>query len=260
MATDLRSPDLEVYLPALREVPEMLDRRAEAARRCRNYAEDAYREAETGIGPGRTSGAGIINHLAGTHARIRDEVTTYFAEVRNYATQQGEKVRESVDLYWSTDMEVAATLDQSLWSIEAQESSADARARGRSSGLDPGRPEAMRWEPEEPADALRDLVDYRADLPFEPEWAAAGSPVGKIRDTIWQVTSWATELGICPRPYDVLTELVIPFTGDWAGMRSCGDALANLSVAAGRLNVNAAWIVRRVDAVWQGVVADAAFV
>jgi hypothetical protein len=248
-----------VYLPSLSEVPGMLDRVAEASRRCEEYAEDGYSAMDHGPGPLRNAEAGLINLISGTHNRIRGEVVGYFGDVRSFGTGQGDKVAESIDLYQRTDEELATTLDQTLWSIEVQAMQAEASELRLSSELDIERPEAVKLEPEDPVTALVPLTDYRAEMPFVPEWAGDDTLAGRGRDAIWQVTHVAADMGLLSRPYDVIAELVIPFTGDWAGMKSCGDALDNLTIGTGRLKANTFWTSRRVDAVWFGIVADACF-
>lgn len=64
----------------------MFDRQAEASRRCRDYAEDAY-SAMDGPGPFRNAATGI-----------------------EFGGGQSEKIREAIALYESTDMEIAAML------------------------------------------------------------------------------------------------------------------------------------------------------
>jgi hypothetical protein len=234
----------------------MLERLADASVRCKQYAEDAYLAMDHGPGPLRNAEAGLINLIAGTHNEIRSEVVDYFGSVRSFAITQGENVSESIELYESTDEELAATLDQTLWSIDVHAIQAELREFGRSSDLDLDRPEAKHLEREDPEAALIPLTDYRAEMPFVPDWAEDPTLVGRARDTIWQVTHVAAELGLLSRPYDVIAELVIPFTGDWAGLRACGDALEHLTVATGRVKANNGWIARRIDAVWLGIAAD----
>lgn len=88
-----------------------------------------------------------------------------------------------------------------------------------STSLDLDRPQVRELERAEPADALKPLTDYRAEYPSEPAWAGRVSGAGILRDTIWQITSLAAHIGLLPRPWDPLDDLVIPLTGDWAGLR-----------------------------------------
>lgn len=250
MPVDLQGPDLYVHLPGLKPVTEMLDRQANAARRCRDYAEDAYSETDYGPGPLRNAQTGVINYLAGTHDRVRGDVREYFDEVHTFASGQAARVQEAVDLYETTDFELAADLDASLYQPARR---AEVRELGRAGNPDPYRVTAVSLEPREPADALVPWPDYRADYPFRPDWIGTG----RARDTIWEVTWLAHALGMLPRPIDIVAELLDPFTGDWAGFKACGDALVSLAEASRDLHANVGWIEQRVDAVWQGNAADA---
>jgi hypothetical protein len=205
---------------------------------------------DLGPGPLRNVTAGIINYLAGTHNRVRSEVTDYFDEVREFAADQGDKVQEAVEIYETTDMEIAEMLDASMF-LPARR--AEVVELGRAVDLDPGREMATSVEPHDPADALKPLTDYRAEIPFQPDWVGGGI----ARDTIWQITYIATQLGLMSRPVDVIVDLIVPFTGDWAGMKTCGDALTNLADAASDLHANVGWIELRIDGVWLGNAADA---
>jgi len=147
-------------------------------------------------------------------------------------------------------MEIAAMLDASLYLPERREEVQDL---GGSEVVEPDRETVGSLEPREPADQLKPLPDFRSEIPFQPEWVGPG----KARDTIWEVTYIAHELGLISRPIDIAVEIAGPFTGDWAGFKACGDALANMANAAYDLNVNVRWIGQHIDAVWQGNVADA---
>jgi hypothetical protein len=228
----------------------MLERQADASRRGRDYAEDAYSALDYGPGPLRNATAGIINQLAGTHNNIRGEVIDYLDDVRDFASTQGERVRESVALYETTDLEIAEMLDASLYQPERRTA---VLQLGRSNNLAPVRAMVTSLEPREPATALKPLTDYHEEFPFQPEWIGTG----RARDTIWQVTWIAHKLGLMSRPVDIVADLLDPFTGDWAGLKACGDALANLAEAARDLHANVGWIEQRVDAVWLGNAADA---
>ncbi len=146
LPSNLSPPDLEVHLPGLRQAPDMFDRQAEASRRCRDYAEDAY-SAMDGPGPFRNAATGIINIISGTHNRIRNEVTAYFDQARKFGGGQSEKIREAIALYESTDMEIAAMLDASLYLPERREEVQDL---GRSEVVEPDRETVGSMEPREP--------------------------------------------------------------------------------------------------------------
>lgn len=239
----------EVNLPALRAVPAMLERLAGDARACRDYAEDAYARMD---GPNHADmDVGIINRLAGNHARIRHEVRTFFDDTRGVGIAQRDGVAASVRGYESTDLARSAALDALIGPTPLDP------ALHREPRLHPEWLQVQVVEQAHPRDALKRLPDYRAEYPYEPQWSDLLSPASLARDAVWGLTALAAKVGICDRAYDPLDEWTLPLVGDWAGLRACGEALHNLGPATGSLAANATWIGLRVEGSWQGNAADA---
>jgi hypothetical protein len=93
----------------------------------------------------RNTDAGIINQLTFTHNRIRRELQEYFGGVRLFADEQGAKVRDAVELYRTTERELAATMDQTLFDQPTQD---DVRSEeGRLRSLESGRSSSARAVP-----------------------------------------------------------------------------------------------------------------
>jgi hypothetical protein len=252
---------LEVDTALLANVPPMFEDLAEGAEQCRAYAEVPYAEMDMGPGPLRNVGAGIINQLTFTHNRIRAELQEYFSAVHTFTAEQGDKVADAVHIYETTEWEIAVTLDQSLFSQPLQD--AVREMGGRSPDL---MPDSRIIEgphlPGDPASELRPLTDYRAEHPYVPNFrhpldATSDLSLGTfVRDVIWHATSLCARFGLC-EPLDIVSEIVIPFTGDWAGLKACGDALHNLDGAVDHLYGGTRWVADWINACWQGNAADA---
>lgn len=247
----------DVHLPSLRKVPGMLEDLSADSGKCQRYAGEAF--APTTAGVGRT---GVINLLAGTHSRVRQDVLDFFHAVDTFGNDQGAKVQEAVELYETTDRELAETLDQTLFDQPTQDDVREMGGRASELNLDAAVLQGM--PPGDPVASLLPLTDYRADNPYEPDWKIPLKPeyaedlsaARLVRDVIWHASSFAASLGF-GRPYDVVEELVVPFTGDWAALKACGDALENLSRAASGLVGNTVWTADTINAVWHGIAADA---
>jgi hypothetical protein len=251
-------PGFDVELPLLAKVPPMFEEMADTAERCRVYAEDVYAVMDRGRGPLRNTDAGIINQLMLTHNRIRRELQEYFGGVRLFADEQGAKVRDAVELYRTTERELVETLDQTLFDQPTQHDVRRELGRLRALDLD-ARVLAGPHLPADPASHLRLPPDYRV---YEPTWRppldtnddlSAGS---LARDLIWHGSSFAARFGI-GRPLDIVSEVIVPFTGDWAALKACGDALRCLDRAVGDMYGNTRWIGDWINSIWQGNAADA---
>ncbi|WP_213454978.1 hypothetical protein [Rhizomonospora bruguierae] len=239
----------KVILPALREVPDMLNRLSGDAAACATYTEDVYGRLDAAGRPNFR--AGLINVLAGNHARIRREVHTFFGDAERVAAGQRDAVAASVRRYETSDTAVAGTLDAMI-----PPTALDPEWR-REPVLHPEWEQVRIVERGHPRDALKPLPDYRAEYPYEPRWADLLSPASLARDAVWGMTALGAKLGICDRPYDPLDEWTLPLVGDWAGLRACGEALTNLKSATEILAANGTWIGLRVEGCWLGNAADA---
>lgn len=247
--------DLKVDLPSLAKVPPMFTDLAGSAEKCRAYGAAPFSAMDSALSNGR---AGIINQLTSTHNRIRHEVDAFFGGVKRFAEDEGENIREAVTLYETLDHDLAATLDQTLFDQPTQDEVKE--MGGRSSDLDLDAPVlGGAYLPGDPAAYLRPLTDYRS---YEPNWRHPLdtndelSAASLARDLIWYGSSFAARFGVC-RPIDIIEEVVVPFTGDWAGIKACGDALHALDLAVDPLLGNSVWISDWINVVWQGNAADA---
>ena len=239
----------EVNLPALRAVPDMLDRLIGDAQACGDYAENTYARMDDSGQPNFR--AGLINRLAGNHARIRGEVQTFFGNTQRVGGAERDAVAASVEQYETTDLARCAALDALIKPTPLDP------ALHREPHLQPGWLQVRVAEQAHPRDALRPLPDYRAEYPYEPQWSDLLSPASLARDAVWGMTALAAKVGLCERAYDPVEEWTVPLVGDWAGLRACGEALSNLSRATSALGANAVWIGLRVEGSWQGNAADA---
>lgn len=239
----------EVNLPALRAVPDMLDRLIGDAQACGDYAESTYARMD---GPNNADvRAGLINRIAGNHARIRREVKTFFGDTQRVGGAERDGVATSVERYETTDLARCAALDALIKPTLLDP------ALHREPRLQPGWLQVRVAEQAHPRDALKQLPDYRAEYPYEPQWSDLLSPASLARDAVWGLTALAAKVGLCDRAYDPLDEWTLPLVGDWAGLRACGEALSNLSPATSAIGANATWIGLRVEGSWQGNAADA---
>jgi len=234
-----------VDLAALRDVPEMLGRMADDAKRCRLYAEEYF---DFAFGPG------VLNRATGRHDEAREKVRDFFRRVEHLAAAQRDAVTAAIDYYEGVDLVAAARTDALLPPTRIDP------VEGRSPRLRPDLLQARVREQNEPIDALTEPPDYSTQDPYQPQWSDLVSPGNVARDATWGVTWLGAKLGICDRAYDPLDDFVLPMTGNWAGMHACADALANLAEAARLLQGNADWIALRVEAVWLGNAADACWI
>jgi hypothetical protein len=241
-----------VDLTALGAVPGMLHRLAADARACHDYAAAPY-AAMNGPVPGldADNGAGLINRLAGNHARIHREVLGFLAGIGDLADRQGRTVAEVVAGYAAVDRRNAQALD-SLLAPTALDP-----GPGRVQSLQPQWEQVRAPEPLRPTVWLKPLADHRATVPYQPSWTDLLSPTSLARDAIWYLTGLAARAGLCERARDPMDDLVTPLVGDWAGMRACGQALGHLAEATRALASNAGWIGLRVEGAWLGNAADA---
>lgn len=233
--------DVDVHRLAL--VPTMLDRLSHDARRCEAYAAAAF---DFEFGPG------VINAASGRHAEVRALITAYFRKIAERADEISRGVADSVRDYENNDLERAAEWDRLLPTV-------DRPAGSRMPALDLNLPQARVQERAEPESHLAALTDYRPALPYEPTWTDLCSPTNISRDVMMGVNWLAVQIGIADRVHDPLDFLAVPWFGNWAGMKACADAQANLVKACADMRTNCGWIEIRVCAVWQGKAADAAW-
>lgn len=241
-----------VDLTALGAVPGMLHRLGADARACHDYIAAPY-AAMNGPVPGLDAdgGAGLINRLAGNHARIRREVLGFLAGVGGVAERHGVAVAEVVAGYAAVDRRTAAALDDLLAPTAFEP------GLGRAQSLRPDWEQMRTLEQLRPTLWLGPLADHRASLPYRPTWGDLLSPASLARDAIWSLTGLAARLGLCERARDPMDDLVAPLVGDWAGMLACGEALGHVAGATRALAANAGWIALRVEGAWLGNAADA---
>ncbi|MEU7823129.1 hypothetical protein [Catellatospora sp. NPDC049133] len=233
-----------VDMKALYEVPEMLDRLAEDARRCNDYAGQAF---DFPWGPG------VLNRVRGDHAQARADVASFYTAVAVRADQLARSVRESLVMYHDTDLATAAGLDAQLPAMTYDHTA------GRYPALRLDVVQASQPELLEPADRLAPVPDYLPQWPHEPEWSDLVSPAGICRDLVMGANWIAVQLGVADRVYDPLDMISNYLVGNWSGMRACSDALENLRRATADLASNTQWAEIRVNACWQGNAADAAW-
>jgi hypothetical protein len=241
-----------VDLTALAGVPAMLHRLADDAAACREHVGEQYDRLDGPIPLRDTNGgAGLINRIAGNHSRIRREVLGFFDGVRSSADRRGDAVAEAVASYVSVDQRTAAALDALLAPTPPDP------AAGRARSLQPQWEQVRATEQLHPTQSLRPVADLRASRPYQPAWGDVFSPTSLARDAVWHLTGLAARIGLCDHAHDPMDDLVIPFVGDWAGMRACGEALGHLADATRALAANAGWIAIRVEGAWLGNAADA---
>lgn len=233
-----------VDMPALYEVPDMLDRLADDARRCNDYAREAF---EFPWGPG------ILNRVHGDHAQAQADVTSFYLAISRRAGQMAHSIRASLVMYQDTDLATAAGLDAQLSAMTYDNTA------GRYPALRPDVVQASLPERLEPTDRLTPVPDYLPEWPYEPEWSDIVSPGNICRDLVMGANWIAVQVGLADRIFDPLDMISNYLVGNWSGMRACSDALENLRKATADMANNTQWIEIRVNACWQGNAADAAW-
>ncbi|HCU52331.1 MAG TPA: hypothetical protein DGG94_21475, partial [Micromonosporaceae bacterium] len=233
----------EVDLPRLTLVPAMLDRLAADAKRCSKYAGEAF---DFDFGPGK------INSAIGRHAETRAAVTGFFDGVARKAAQLSTSIDKSVSDYENVDLAIAADWDARLPQIGCVPDS-------RYDSLRTDLPQVNMREREEPSKHLVAPPDYRPEWPNEPTWTDLLSPSNICREVVMGVNWLGVRIGVAERVYDPFDALCLPYIGNWAGLRACSDALGNLSEACEALSRNSGWAETRVNAIWRGNAADAAW-
>lgn len=233
--------DFDVDIPRLASVPPMLDRLAGDARECARYASKAF------LFP---FGPGVINVANRSHLRVARLVNGYFSTVAARADVLAKTIDTSAREYESVDTATAAHWDARLPAMDHVE--------GRLDAVDVNVPEAEGRELYEPARELKPLPDNVPDR-YHPDWADLLSPTSIWRDAAMGINWLAVQIGIVDRVYDPLDSIALPWAGNWAGIRACSEALRNLASACNEMRQNCMWIEQRVNAVWQGNAADAAW-
>lgn len=191
------------------------------------------------------TGEGLINILTGGHQSVQEHVSKYLGSINNpIATGLNEQLSGSLDYYRSTDDANEARLDEAYRGGDVGEAK---------QGTEPTNSNAPRFaDLYTIEDFLKQVKDYNADFPYEPNWKDIISPSSLLRDAIWKVTEAGTSLGICDRPYDPFEVVLKPLIGDWAGMRACADVFENLGNALQAMGDNIQHAAEGTSEVWEG--------
>jgi hypothetical protein len=183
-------------------------------------------------------------------------VARFLADAATYVSTDATRLRTAVDAYDVADRRAAL------------------RTVGRQDAILPDFPTGLTASP--PADAatragtatafadrsapdrrLAAIADPTVYLPSRPAWAHDIGAPGLIRDTIWVATRIAAAGGLLDHAYDPVQVLVVPFVGDWPGVRRSADALANLAAFLRDESTSIDNAQRIVPTVWTGHASDA---
>src|SRR5262249_303528 len=152
----------------LRDVPEMLQRLADDATKCRQYA-DRYFVFE--FGPG------LLNRVTGRHAEIQEHVRNFFTQVADAANDRKQRV-ESAAQYCEP---AAAASAENLDKLRGRGPAPGAEARSRK--LRPETAQATASPPTRPRGGLGGPPDSYE--PYQPQWTDLASPGTLARDAAW---------------------------------------------------------------------------
>jgi hypothetical protein len=232
--------DFAVQAPALRELAGLLDRAREDFQAGRDYL---------GKGVGAISGEGVINRITASHDTVVQTLDTWFGRVADDALAvTSTAVTASAAYYERTDAASAAQLDATYPASELT----DAREHTDYVPIEPPEDTARFGDVVEPQQHLTEVKDYNRELDGSPGWWDAFSPMAHIGNAIETVTWLAAQLGWIPRAIDPQAEIVKPWVGDWAGVRSAADVFASLAHLSRTVAVNINWASQSTEDVWRG--------
>jgi len=235
----------QVDIPALRGLPQFLDRRD-------SDFHDALRYLTTGaviedIAP-------LYHPMYVRHQANARAVARFLADAATYVSTDATRVRWAADAYAVADHRAA------LRHTGAQ----DAALPDFPTGLT-GPPPAYAatgaasafTDHSTPTRHLARVADASAFLPVRPPWTQDIGAAGLVRDAVWAATRIAAAGGPLDRAYDPVAVLVTPFVGDWPGVLRSADVLANIAAFIRDEATSIDGAHHAVPTVWSGHASDA---
>lgn len=226
--------------PALRELAGLLDRTKEDFQAGRKYLHD---------GVAQITGEGPINRITDSHDMVVQTLDAWFGEVADGAlAATSTAVIDAAAYYERTDQASAAQLDATYPPAYL----GDAREHTDYVPIEPPEDTTRFGDVAEPQQHLREVKDYNRELDGSPNWWDLFSPMAHIGNAIESVTWLAAQLGWIPRPIDPQAEIVKPWVGDWAGVRSAADVFERLGHLSRTAAININWASQGTEDVWTG--------
>jgi hypothetical protein len=235
----------QVDIPALRGLPQFLDRRDSDFHAALRYlASGAVIED---IAP--LYHPMYVRHRANVRA-----VAGFLADAATYVSTDATRVRWAADAYAVADDRAA------LRHIGVRDAALPDFPTGLT-GPPPtfaatGAPSAFA-DRSTPARLLSGPADPSAYLPARPPWTQNIGAAGLVRDAIWIATRIAAAGGLLDRAYDPVAVLVTPFVGDWPGVLRSADVLANIAAFIRDESMSIDGAHHAVPTVWTGHASDA---
>jgi hypothetical protein len=187
---------------------------------------------------------GMLNACLGVHEEVVAAVSQFLGNAAHLrADYLGHGVAQCVNYYRTADISAATALDASYGS-------------GYADGYPPPPQADQSLGPQIFIDHAcssyaepRDYHDENRPIQSKLDWL---SPTTDIREAVWQVTKWATDLHLMDHPTDTARELIEPFTGDWAAFRACADVWRTVGVEVGLQYASIERATQQLPRVWTG--------
>jgi hypothetical protein len=100
------------------------------------------------------------------------------------------------------------------------------------------------------------MRDYNEQFNGSLNWWDQFSPMAQLGNAIEGVTWLAAQLGWIDRPLDPQAEIVKPWVGDWAGVRTAADVFERLGHLCRNTAININWASQSTETVWTGRAGD----
>jgi hypothetical protein len=237
----------QVNIPAMRGLPQLLDRRDADLRAALAYLTTSAVVHD--ISPLYHSM--FLRH----HANVA-EVARFLAGTASYTSADASRVRCALDAYSVADahasVRAVATADATLPDFptglaDPQPQFDSTTAVGMSAFADVTTPSRH----------LAPIGDESTYLPYKPSWADSLGTVGVVRGAIWTATRVAARFGLLNHAVDPIALFLTPFVGDWPGLLRSASAFGNIArvLAGDAMSIEAAH--RAVPTVWSGHASDA---
>jgi hypothetical protein len=250
--------EFSVNSNALVGLSDLMDRRWEDFESARAYLKANARFSAVN--------AGVLNDICGQHQKIVDGIDTFLsAAAQGFAGPCATAVTEANLTYRRSDREAVIRGDAALPRVRTEPAEIMGPVAGVPSGLaDLSADRSVFGDATCPTTWLQPPPDHHADYPYEFTFFDRLSPSEQVRNKVWQITSAAAQLGLIPRPVDILMDAVTPLSGDWASYLGCADVYDNLAhliedaaqcVDVGRWTIGRVWTGNAADACVQAIAA-----
>jgi hypothetical protein len=237
----------QVDIPALRGLPQFLDRRDSDFHAALHYL--AAGAVIEDVAP-------LYHPMYVRHQANLRAVARFLADAATYVSTDATRVRSAADAYAVADHRAA------LRHIGAQDAAlpdfptglAEPPPAYTATGAASANAFADRSTPTRRLDRVADASGY---LPMRPPWTQDIGAAGLVRDAIWTATRIAAACGLLDRAYDPVQVLVTPFVGDWPGVLRSAGVLANIAGFVSDESMSIDGAHHAVPTVWTGHASDA---